>query len=67
MHEANVTFLDLELRGLVQRCESLNGDDAYSLTDKGQELACQLVASLPADHFVLINMLVKHLISESTT
>jgi hypothetical protein len=65
MTEANVILLDLELRGLVQRNESSDGEDSYMLTQKGQNEASRILSSLPVEQFAIIGMLLGNLIVET--
>ena len=63
--EAGVMLIDLELRGLVQRSESLDGEDSYTLTEKGREEAVRILSSLPVGHFTIVGMLMRQLITEA--
>ena len=65
MPDANLTLIDLELRGLVQRAGLIDDEEAYVLTHEGHEVASQVLASLSAEDFVLISMLLGHLLTKA--
>ena len=66
MAKADAILIDLELRGLIQRSKSLNGEDSYTLTEKGREEAARILSSLPVEHFTVIGMLMGQLITEAS-
>ncbi len=64
MVNAEIVLMDMELRGLVSRGQGTDGSEVFALTDKGKDLASEILASLSAEHFVLVNMLLGHQLNE---
>lgn len=59
------TLVSLELQGLVKRHECLNGNDSYSLTQKGRARAMRVLACLGSEDLTIIGMLVGNLVTET--